>query len=571
MTSGVRAGQPAIQDASFSEAGRLDSWKEIASFFRREVRTVQLWERHERLPVHRHQHRKVGTVHAYQTELREWWKQRCASREAKAAQPVEPPVVETKESAAQMQITLAVLPMVFAAESAAEAPLAAGLAERIAARLDTMMPRRLRVTCSLAVAQHHAEGLRLEAKKGESGADYSLRGELRDHLRGVQIELRLMRGKDESAIWSNTFLYVQSEYRSVAHNGPGDDGIASDVAEKVSRALSNHVLMSRHVMKSKTVNPAARYAYLRGRYLWSLRSSPDAIFNAMEQFRLATEFDPQHAQAYSGLADCYAVLGWLGAIPRQTAMSEARKAAQTALELDGSLAEGHVSMGNVLFDYDWDWEGAEREMLQAIDLNQAYSQAYCWYGHVLVALGRNREAVHAAQIAQDMDPTSPMVGLFLGSALYYSGQYDDAIQQYQHVLHMQPNHSMAHCGLGMAYDQAGDLRPALSHLQFAAGMSANDVNIQSMLAYMYARMGDHGEAKTLLNRMRRSEEQQGAPALDAAAAYTAMGDYDAAMRYLDLGYEQRNARLPRLGCDPRLMPLHADPRFTVLMRRMRLD
>ncbi len=56
---------------------RLESWKEIANFFRREVRTVQLWEQHEGLPVHRHHHRRSATVHAYENELREWWNQRC--------------------------------------------------------------------------------------------------------------------------------------------------------------------------------------------------------------------------------------------------------------------------------------------------------------------------------------------------------------------------------------------------------------------------------------------------------------------------------------------------------------
>ena len=59
---------------------RLESWKEIANFFKREVRTVQLWERHEGLPVHRHHHRKSATVHAYESELREWWDLRCRAQ-----------------------------------------------------------------------------------------------------------------------------------------------------------------------------------------------------------------------------------------------------------------------------------------------------------------------------------------------------------------------------------------------------------------------------------------------------------------------------------------------------------
>jgi hypothetical protein len=59
---------------------RLESWKEIANFFKREVRTVQLWEQHEGLPVHRHHHRRSATVHAYENELREWWNRRCRAQ-----------------------------------------------------------------------------------------------------------------------------------------------------------------------------------------------------------------------------------------------------------------------------------------------------------------------------------------------------------------------------------------------------------------------------------------------------------------------------------------------------------
>jgi Tol biopolymer transport system component len=51
---------------------RLDSWKDIAAYLQREVRTVQLWEKNEGLPVHRHAHQKRGTVYAYKSEIDAW-------------------------------------------------------------------------------------------------------------------------------------------------------------------------------------------------------------------------------------------------------------------------------------------------------------------------------------------------------------------------------------------------------------------------------------------------------------------------------------------------------------------
>src|SRR5215470_14741548 len=61
--------QPQQQD-------RLDSWKKIASYLKREVSTVQRWERREGMPVHRHVHDKLGSVFAYRSELDAWWESR---------------------------------------------------------------------------------------------------------------------------------------------------------------------------------------------------------------------------------------------------------------------------------------------------------------------------------------------------------------------------------------------------------------------------------------------------------------------------------------------------------------
>ena len=57
----------------------LESWKEIASYLRREVRTVQLWEKREGLPVHRHFHKQLGSVYALRSEI-ESWKRRVSGK-----------------------------------------------------------------------------------------------------------------------------------------------------------------------------------------------------------------------------------------------------------------------------------------------------------------------------------------------------------------------------------------------------------------------------------------------------------------------------------------------------------
>src|SRR4029453_11348004 len=73
-------------DAGAGPSDRLDSWKEIASYLKRSVRTVTRWERDEGLPVHRHVHSKAGTVYARKGEVDAWWAERGKRLEKVEAQ-----------------------------------------------------------------------------------------------------------------------------------------------------------------------------------------------------------------------------------------------------------------------------------------------------------------------------------------------------------------------------------------------------------------------------------------------------------------------------------------------------
>jgi hypothetical protein len=70
-------GQPA--NASNADLDRLISWKEIANYLNRGIRTVQVWEKCDGLPVHRHFRNRQSTVFAFRLEIDLWWCHRSAS------------------------------------------------------------------------------------------------------------------------------------------------------------------------------------------------------------------------------------------------------------------------------------------------------------------------------------------------------------------------------------------------------------------------------------------------------------------------------------------------------------
>jgi tetratricopeptide (TPR) repeat protein len=72
------SGEPRPGASEPGSDGRLDSWKEIASYLRRSVRSAKRWEKEQQLPVHRHHHDKRDSVYAYRAELDGWWTNRGA-------------------------------------------------------------------------------------------------------------------------------------------------------------------------------------------------------------------------------------------------------------------------------------------------------------------------------------------------------------------------------------------------------------------------------------------------------------------------------------------------------------
>ena len=72
----------------------LGSWKAISAYLKRDVSTVQRWEKHEGMPVHRHLHAKRGSVYGYRSELDAWWAGRAAHLDAQ-----KPPATATNSAA----------------------------------------------------------------------------------------------------------------------------------------------------------------------------------------------------------------------------------------------------------------------------------------------------------------------------------------------------------------------------------------------------------------------------------------------------------------------------------------
>jgi len=260
--------------------------------------------------------------------------------------------------------------------------------------------------------------------------------------------------------------------------------------------------------KSKVVNPEAYEAYLKGRYFWNKRTG-DGLRTAVEYFNHAIETDPNYAEAYSGLADSYALSGdWeYGVLSPPDAFRKAKAAATKALALDDSLGEAHTSLAFALDLYGWDWETAEAEYKLAITLNPGYATAHLWYAWHLILMGRNSEGLFELRKAESLDPLSLIISADMADALCIAHLFDEAVRQSKKTLRMDPNFAAGHYELGQAFEQKHLHDQAIAEFQRAIEISGHSGVLDSSLAYVYAVLGRKEEATKIAQDLEAQREQ----------------------------------------------------------------
>jgi len=291
-------------------------------------------------------------------------------------------------------------------------------------------------------------------------------------------------------------------------------------------------------------------------------------------FEQAVEREPRFALAYAGMAESYVLMADLGAtfkLPPKDAYTRAKAAALKAVEIDETLAEAHVSLGRIAFNYEWDWAGAEREFKRAIALKPDSVPAHHWYSHVLISQGRFDESLAESLHALALDPLDVAMNFHLGFHYWNARQYDQARAQLEKTLTMDPNHHETHGLLGATYAQQGRYSEAIAEWQ--KGIALGGWDKRGFLGYVYALSGRRGEAQKLLAQLLDEAKSKPVSAYNIARIYSGLGEKEQAFSWLERAIAERDSNLtmPGLKPDVQLDTLRSDPRFQELLRRMHLS
>jgi len=554
---------------------KLVSWKEIASYLGREVRTVQRWERTEDLPVHRHEHQKKSTVYAFTNELDEWFKKR---------QPVDDPeadaafIPEPDASDANSSMETPDLPPLTSVTAPTDVPVPVPVGTLVKPLPPSAGKRVVVALFALGILSALSLGLYRWFRpvdvaqekvliavlpftyvSGDSKPDYITFGLAEDTrtkigqldpphlgviaatsskivaaqsiqeigrilnvkyvLEGsvqragdqVRIDVQLIQVSDQTHLWADSFTRELSDVLQVE----------SDVSAAIARQILATLPLPAQPgpsLVTGTVHAAtpeivkSRHAYRQGKFAFGNRYD---LRGSVDFFLDAIHEDPTYAEAYSGLAAATAIIGQVpnDGMPPSEAKPRAREAAQRALQLNPRLAEAHAVLGNVAMSYDWDLATAEKELRRAIELDPNDPTPHEWYCHLLIVQGHNSEALAEAHHALDLDPVNPLFHDVVAETYYFGRSYDAAIDEALQVVKIHPGDLSAQFWLGSAYREKKMYPQAIETFQHARQLSGDIPFMVMAYGHTQALAGNADEARSVLKKLERLREIRSLPKL----------------------------------------------------------
>jgi len=343
--------------------------------------------------------------------------------------------------------------------------------------------------------------------------------------------------------------------------------IAQAASEKLRLKLSPS--QSRRLAENNTENSEAYRYYLNG--LVELNGQQDVRGKALEYFEQAVSFDPGFAAAYAEIAWVYWVRANGSGNPHEL-MPKAKEAADKALALGPNLAKAHALQA-MMKEYEFDWSGAEREYLRAIDLSPNLDFAHINYAFFLSVIGRQNDALAALEQRRARDPINQRLALLQkGMILSQARKFDEALKTLQEAQAVEPSNEVPPFFLGYVYAGKGMYSEAAGYYRKSVALLGGDKKYSQPLVYLaatYAQMPEkRSESRALLTRI-EAMSGYNSPAL-LAAVYSALGDHDKAMELLDQAYSDRDLLLRYVGTGYEYDGLRADPRFKAMLKRLNL-
>ncbi|MGI9291411.1 MAG: tetratricopeptide repeat protein, partial [Gammaproteobacteria bacterium] len=316
--------------------------------------------------------------------------------------------------------------------------------------------------------------------------------------------------------------------------------------------------------KSTQTNPEAYRLYLQGQY-FGYKRDPDSMRRAIDLFQQAVDIDPGYAPAWAELAYTYQWYTGTGNLPIEEGAARWKKAADMALVADPNYGWAHFVNGVSLLLYDFNVQEGAKFYLRAYELDPGNSMIASARGFIAAVLGQYPEALEYTQAAIALDPVTPELHTYVGSAHWSLQQFEQAIAAYRKALELSPGYPGNHQRIARVLLQQNKPEAALE----AAKGEPSHVYGLTARSMAYFALGDIEESDLALNELIENSAETGA--YQIAEIYGMRDNADKAFEWLERSYDNRDSGTINMMGDPSFFGLRSDPRYAAFVRKLGLE
>jgi TolB-like protein len=517
---------------------RLDSWKEIARYLGREVRTAQRWSFARGFPVHHLPGGRRPRVFALRSEIDAWLQGEGQVPHGEGA-------------------SVAILPFVNLAGGKEDQYFGDGLAEDLINAL-VRIPG-LRVTARTSSFAFSSRGQDVRRIGASLGVAWLIEGSVRRYRKRVRVSAQLINTRDGYHAWSECYDRLLTDVFE----------IQDEIARSIARALKLKLVPL--PAERQTDDMKAYDLWIKGRSI-SQQYTPEAIARAVECYETAIDRDPAFARPYFGLAELLFYGYQFGLTTQPEIRVRIREAITASLGLDDLCGEAHAMLGVCRGIFDYDWQGADSSFRRAIELSPGSSSVlihHVWY-HLVPRL-RIAEALDEAQQAVALDPLSPLVRGLFGLVLVVARQFARASEECHRALRLAPGLWFLRWFYSTALLQEGKVDRGLREAR-RVYRQINRPLVTGAMALIYGLfLGSAGrkQAERLLSELKETSRTEYVPPIAFAMAYLGLRD-DHVFEWLDRAIDARDPVATHLPSMPLYDGIREDPRFHALLAKMHL-
>jgi adenylate cyclase len=447
---------------------------------------------------------------------------------------------------------IAVLPLANISENPSDEYFADGLTEELISVLSQV--RDLSVIARTSVAPYKLAPKPVAQIGSELGVDSVLEGSVRKAGQRIRITLQLIDVGTQRHIWASTY---DREIGDVF-------AVQTEIAERTAEALRLEFTKGKRsrTRDKPTENPAAYDVYLRG-LVAEHEPTGRGYDQAIRCYEEATTLDPEFAEAFAAWADVY-VKAAGDYLPMREVMPRARDLASRALELDPDSSLAHAALANIAFQFDHDWELAEKEFRKAILLNPSNDTAHQFFAMLLIALGRFEEAREVIRAGIRLNPAGHLHHAMVMVDMA-AGDYASVIEHQEKEIEREPSSGGRRIYLGLTYLAAGQRERAIQQADAPLTDPSPDERFDHAL--LNALLGRPDEARVVAAEVERGEAKSYTSATHLAMLYAALGDREKALDLLEKDSRDGDRVLWLWYRGVWFDSIRQDPRFTALLRQ----